>query len=200
MKLKQLVLSVALLVVVGCAPIEPARVENGLYINPSYHFSFRVPDGWELSEKVPGSIEKNLSLVTNRKIKATFSNFNNKSFFLVSAETTEADWVTFKMYSDDFIDVFEKIYAKELKKSLKESEIKNYRYEIYQDKIEKCDKSCIAAKLDFDADDLKVTGYNIIYDHSGMVYTVTLILIARSKHHENSLMVFKRAVDSFQRL
>ncbi len=198
MKLKLVVLLIVLLIMTGCAPIKPARVENGLYINPTFQFSLHVPDGWEVSEKIPVLIEKELSFVTKHKIKTTFSNFDNKCFILVSAETTETDWMSFKMYADKVIASLDTSYAKDQKKFLSKPESKYYRYKVYRDKIENCNKDCLAAKVEFNANDLKSTGYNIIYNHNGMVYTTTLILLARDTHYENSLRVFQTVVDSFR--
>ena len=132
--------------------------------------------------------------------KATFSDQKNKYFILVAAEKTEADWMSFKMYSDKFIASLDEIFAKEKKKFLRKPSSNYYRYEIYQDQIENCDSDCIASKIDFHATDLKVTGHNILYksDH-GMLYTVTLMLVAREEQYTTSLRIFKTVVDSFQR-
>lgn len=200
MKYKHIVLWGVLLLIISCAAVELTRVENGLYINPAYQFSLRVPAGWETSEKLPGMLKKGMSFVSRQKFKATFSDPKNKSFILISAEKTETDWVTFKMYSDKFIASFDKSFTKQKKKFLKKPGSNYYRYEIYQDQIENCDSDCIASKIDFHATDLKVTGHNILYksDH-GILYTVALILIAREERYATSLRVFKTVVDSFQR-
>lgn len=200
MKYKHIVLWGVLLLIISCATVEPTRVENGLYINPAYQFSLRVPAGWEISEELPGVLKKRMSFVSRRNFKATFSDLKNKCFILVSAEKTEADWVSFRMYSDKFIASLDEFFAKEKKKFLKTPGSNYYRYEIYQDQIENCDSDCIATKIDFQAKDLKASGQNILYksDH-GMLYTVALILIAREERYATSLRVFKTVVDSFQR-
>ena len=200
MKHKHMVIWVVLLLVISCAAVEPTSVENGLYINPAYQFSLRVPAGWETSAELPGVLKKEMSFVSRQKFKATFSDQKNKYFILVAAEKTEADWMSFKMYSDKFIASLDEIFAKEKKKFLKKPSSNYYRYEIYQDQIENCDSDCIASKVDFHATDLKVTGHNILYksDH-GMLYTVTLMLVAREEQYTTSLRIFKTVVDSFQR-
>jgi hypothetical protein len=200
MKYKHMVIWGVLLLIISCAGVEPTRVENGLYINPAYHFSLSVPAGWETSDELPNMLKKGMSFVSRQNFKATFSDLKNKCFILVSAEKTEADWVSFKMYSDKFITSLDEFFAKEKKKFLKKPGSNYYRYEIYQDHIENCDSDCIATKIDFHATDLKATGYNILYksDH-GMLYTVALILIAREERYATGLSVFKTVVDSFQR-
>ena len=199
MKHKHMVIWGMLLLIISCATIEPTRVENGLYINPTYQFSLRVPAGWTTSDEIPGMLKKGMSFVSQQKFKATFSDLKNKCFILVSAEKTETDWVSFKMYSDKFITSLDEFFAKEKKKFLKKPDSNYYRYEIYQDQIENCDSDCIATKIDFHAADLKGSGHNILYksDH-GMLYTVALILIAREERYATGLSGFKTVVDSFQ--
>jgi hypothetical protein len=189
-----------LLLVIGCAAVEPVRVENGFYINPAYQFSLRVPAGWEVSEELPDGLKKNIPFFSRQNFKATFSNLQNKCFILVSAEKTKADWTSFKMYSDKFISSLEKFFAREKKKFLKKPGSKYYRYEVYQDEIEKCDSDCIASKIDFKITDLHCSGHNIIYkSNNGMLYSVALVLIAREEQYETNLGDFKAVVDSFQR-
>jgi len=201
MKHKHLVVWGVLLLVIACATVEPTRVENGLYINPAYQFSLRVPAGWETSEELPGVFKKGMSFLSSQKFKATFSDSNNKCFILVAAEKTETDWVSFKMYSDKFIASLDDFFAKKKKKYLKIPDWHDYHYEIYKDKIENCDGNCIATKIDFHFQDLKATGHNIVYkSHYGMLYSVSLIFIAREKQHATNLRVFKTVLDSFQRL
>ena len=200
MKNKHMVLWGVVLPIISCAAVEPTRVENGLYINPTYQFSVRVPAGWEVSEEIPQFLKKSMSFVSSQKFKATFSDLKNKRFILVSAEKTETDWVSFKMYSDKFIASLDEFFTKERKKFLKKPDCNYYRYEIYKDKIENCDDDCIATKIDFHIQDSKVTGHNIVYKSDyGMFYSVSLILVAREKQHATSLRVFKTVVDSFQR-
>jgi hypothetical protein len=200
MKHKHMVMWGVFLLVISCAGVEPTRVENGLYINPGYQFSLRVPAGWETSDELPGMLKKGMPLVSQRNFKATFFDLKNKCFILVSAEKTETDWVSFKMYSDKFITSLDEFFAKEKKKFLKKPGCIDYRYEIYQDQIENCDSDCIATKINFHAADLKGSGQNILYKSDyGMLYTVGLILIAREERYAAGLSVFKTVVDSFQR-
>jgi hypothetical protein len=162
MKNKHMVVWGMLLLIISCAAVEPTRVENGLYINPAYQFSLCVPDGWETSEELPGMFEKRIPFVSRGKFKATFSDLKNKCFILVSAEKPEADWVSFKMYSDKFIASLDEIFAREKKTFLKNPASNYYRYEIYQDQIKNCDSDCIATKIDFHATGLKGSAQNIL--------------------------------------
>lgn len=201
MKHRHMVLLGLLSLVISCAAVEPAKVENGLYTNPEYQFSLRVPAGWETSEELPGMLKKNMSLVSKQNFKATFSDLKNKSFILVSAEKTDMDWVSFKMYSDKFITSLDNFFSKERKKFLKKPGTDHYRYEVYRDQIENCDSDCIASKIEFQATDLKASGHNIIYKSDrGMLYTVALILIAREERYATSLRIFDAVADSFERL
>lgn len=199
MVIKHIVTLGLLLLLVSCAKVEPPRVENGLYINPAYQFSLRVPDGWEVSEQGPISLKKELSFLTNKKIKTTFSDFSNKCFILVAAERTEMDWTSFKMYDDKFTSSLDSYYAREKKKYAKDPDVQNYQYEIYTNQIENCAGNCIAAKLEFQAQDLMVTGHNIVYkSNSQMLYTVTLILISREQQQASNVKIYQTVVDSFQ--
>ena len=201
MKHRQMALLFLLLLIIGCAAVEPARVEKGVYTNPEYQFSLHVPVGWETSKELPVALKKSMSFVSRQNFKATFSDLKNKSFILVSAEKTNLDWVSFKMYSDKFTQSLNDFFAREKKKFLKKSGAAYYRYEVYQDQIENCDSECAASKIEFQAADLKASGQNIVYksDH-GMLYTVALILIAREERYATGLRVFQTVVDSFERL
>lgn len=191
----------AVLLLIGCAGVEPARVENGLYINPEYQFSLRVPAGWKTSEELPSMFDTSKSFVSKQNFKATFTDLQNKSFILVSAEKTDLDWLSFKMYSDKFMGSLEDFYSREKKKFLKNPGTKYYQYKVYQSQIENCESACIACEIEFQAADLKASGRNIIYkSNHGMLYTVALILIAREERYATSLSTFKTVVDSFQPL
>jgi len=201
MKLRHMVLWGVFLLIISCAAVEPAKIEDGRYVNPSYRFSLRVPAGWETSEDLPGMLKKRMSFVSRQNFKATFSDLKNKCFILVSAEKTQLDWVSFKMYSDEFITSLNEFYAKEKNKFLKKPGSDYYHFEVYQDQIENCDSDCIAAKIDFKATSIKASGQNIIYksDH-GMLYTVALILMAREERYATNLKIFQSVVDSFHHL
>lgn len=188
-----------LLMVMGCAAVEPARVENNRYFNPAYQFSLGVPSGWEVSHEIPKTLRKGMSFVSGQKFKATFSDLDNRRFILVSAERTELDWVSLKMHSDKFIASLGDFYAGQKRKFLKQSGWHDYRYEIYQDRIERCQDHCIVTQVDFHVQDLMATGHNIIYKSNyGIVYTVSVILIAREEQHAAGLEAFKTVVDSFR--
>ncbi len=199
MGLKRIMLFWAALLVIGCAAVDPARIENGLYINPSYQFSLCVPPGWQSSNDIPVMVKKGMSFVSRRNFKATFSHPQNRCFVLVSAEKTKADWMSFKMYTDKFIIALDQYFSNEKEKLIKKKNIKYYRYEVYRDHIEKCEGDCIASKIDFQVGDLKASGHNILYKGpGGMLYTVSLILVAREETYEAALDVFRTAVDSFE--
>lgn len=199
MKSNQTIFFGALLMLFGCATTDLPSVENGLYINPGYEFSLRIPEEWEVSEKIPEGLKKNMSFFSSQKFKATFSDLKNKSFILISAETTDAYWIDLKMYSDKFIASLDDYFGKEKHKNLKNKDWHYYNYKIYEDEIENCEGSCIATKIDFHVRDLKSTGHNIIYKcNTGKISSVTLILIAREKQFSSSLYNFRMVVNSFQ--
>ena len=75
MKNKHMVLWGVVLPIISCAAVEPTRVENGLYINPTYQFSVRVPAGWEVSEEIPQFLKKSMSFVSSQKFKAVKNPF-----------------------------------------------------------------------------------------------------------------------------
>ncbi len=83
--------------IIGCAGVEPDRVESGVYVNPAYEFSIRPPLGWEWSAEIPEFLKKNMSYSKRKNFKATFFDATCKRFILVSAERTTADWMSFKM-------------------------------------------------------------------------------------------------------
>ncbi len=201
MKIKNIMICGVLSLVISCAAVEPAKVENGLYINQRYQFSLGVPAGWKVSEEIPPMLKKGMSFVSAKKFKAAFSDLNNKRFILVMAEKTETDWVSFRMYADKVITSLDNNLSKEKTKFLKKPGWKDYRYRIYEDRIYNCDDECIASKFDFHFQDLKATGQSIIYKSDyAKAYTVSLILIAREEIFETSLRTQKAVVDSFQRL
>jgi phosphoribosyl-AMP cyclohydrolase len=197
MKFKHVLILGLLLLFVSCVSAKPARVENGYYINPAHQFSLRVPNGWKASAK-PTSIPK--SYVSNKNFKTAFFNPKKKSFIIVLAEKTNLDWGGFKYDSDNFSAKLEEYYAREKKKLLKKPDIKYYRYQIYIEEINNCENDCIAAKVDFQHQNVKHTAYNVCYKSKyGMLYSVTLIFVDREKTYATGLGAFKKVVDSFQR-
>ncbi len=200
MKLKQFIIGIFLLFI-SCAAIEPTRVENGLYINPAYQFSLRIPTGWEASGSIPEVFKKNKSYFYNQKFKATFYDLDNQRFILVAAEKTDLDWVSFKMYSDKFIVSLDDFYAKEKEKFLEIPGSHYYLYEIYKDNIESCGGKCVATKIEFYFEDLKATGHNIAYKSKhGILYSASLILVTRESKHQSQIQILKHVKDSFQTL
>jgi hypothetical protein len=198
---KNMVLCAVVSLCVSCATVAPAKVENGLYINPEYQFSVRVPTGWDMSKEIPPSLGKGMSFVSRQKFKAAFTDLKNKRFILVMAEKTEADWVSFRMYVDKFITALDKNLAEQRKKFLAKPGWKDYRYEICDDRIKACDETCVASKIDFHHQDLKATGHNIVYkSNHGMLYAISVILVAREEVYETGMTHFRSVVDSFAHL
>lgn len=102
------------------------------------------------------------------------------------------------MYSDKFISSLDENLEKQKKKFLEDPRFRDYRYEIYNDQIENCNNDCIATKIDFHVQDLKVTGHHILYESkSGMFHSTFLVFVAREKQHATNLKIFKKVVDSF---
>jgi len=201
MRLRLLLLTGAVLLLIGCAAVEPARVENGLYIHPAYAFSLRLPAGWECSEDLPQLVEKGMSFVSRRNFKATFSNPRKKGFILVFAEKTTADWVSFTMNRDRFMTSLDRYYSREKSKQSRNKHIHSYRYELYRDRVEACDGGCVASKIEFQAGDIRAIGHNILYrGPGGMLDTVSLILMAREEHYDALLGPFRSVLNSFEAL
>lgn len=200
MKYKHMMVWGVLLLIISCAAVEPTRVENGLYINPAYQFCLRVPAGWETSEEIPGTFAKSMpSTARQKKFEVTFSDLKNKRIILVGPEKTEGDWVSFKMQSDKLITSLDKSLAKAKKKLLEDPRCIFVHYEIYQDQIENCDSDCVAAKMDFQGDNLKGSIQWLLYkSDNGMVYILYLVLIAHEEGYASSLRIFEMVVDSFQ--
>ncbi len=200
MKKTWLVMWGALLLIAGCAAIEPARVENGLYVNSAYQFSLRVPNGWETSQEIPEIAKMGMSYSEQQNFKNTFSDPANKRFILVAAEKTKLDWVSFNMYSDKFASEMASILAKEKIKNEKNKDCRYYRYEIFPDQIENCAGDCVVTKIEFQYGSIKILAHNILYKSSlGMCNGSTLLLVAHEQHYENSLDIFRTVVASFQR-
>ena len=190
-----------LLIFSGCATVKPAKVENGLYSNPEYEFSILMPKGWELAAEPPSMLKKRMSAVAGKKIKAIFTDMKNKRFIIVGAEKTQADWMSFNMYSDKFTASLDGFFAKAKKKFLSNPGAKSYSYEIYADRIQNCPEKCIVSKSDFHFQDLKARGYNIAFlSERGMMYAVSLILVAREEQYANGLEILKTVVRSFQHI
>jgi len=200
MKYKCIIIIGVLLQCISCAHIEPARVENGIYINPEYQFSIHIPAGWKFSEEIPAFLSEGMSIMSRDLFKAAFYELDTKRFILVAAEKTKADMLSLKLFSDKLTTSLENIFAKDKKRFLSKSGWHDYRYEIYKDRIENCDSICVISKVDFHFQHLKATGHNIMFEsHYGKIYSATLILVTREEDFLNSLGDFNAVVDSFQR-
>lgn len=187
------------LFLIGCAGIEPAKIESGIYMNPAYEFSIQPPNGWEMSKEIPGFLKTNMSYSEQKNFKATFYDPNCRRFILVSAEKTAADWMSFKMYTDKFISSLNSYFAREKKRFLKSAGSRYYRYDIYRGRITKCSDACKAASVKFKASNTTARGCHVIYkSRYGKLYTAGFILMYREKGCEGEENILQEVVDSFQ--
>ncbi|WP_419659272.1 uncharacterized protein Dvar_81580 [Desulfosarcina variabilis str. Montpellier] len=199
MNYKQVIGILSLTLIMGCVATKPSFVENGLYINPKYQFSLQVPEGWTVSNEIPESFSKKMSILDRYKFKATFSDLNNKRFIVIAAEKTDAGWTSFKMYSDRFISSLDGFYARDKKRFSSKPGWKYYNYSIFNDNIEECSNACIASEILMQCQDLKAIANSIIYKGSyGKLYSVSIVLVSRESKYDSGLVHFKKTVDSFE--
>ena len=194
MKYKHLFVLGMLLLVISCATVEPARIENGLFINPANEFSLRVPAGWETSKKVPQIFKP-----FEKRLKIMFSDLKNESFIFVQAEKSGTDWISFKLRSDKSIAAMEDKFVDIKEKTLNMPGAKYCRYEIYKEQIKNCDNECLAVKMEVQDSEFKGLMNTIFYkSNHDKLYWIAITLMTREEQYATSLSAFKIVVNSFQ--
>jgi len=76
-----------LLVLCACTPVAQPMVKGRYYINPENEFSFKIPDGWLETDKIPQSISDSSSVYNISKIKGVFIN-SAGGMIIVSTDRT----------------------------------------------------------------------------------------------------------------
>lgn len=78
---------IALFVLCACNPVAQPIVKGRYYINPENEFSFKIPSGWLVIDKIPRSISESSSVYNISKIKGVFIN-GAEGMIIISTDRT----------------------------------------------------------------------------------------------------------------
>lgn len=113
----------------GCATHPPARIENGLYINPKYAFSIRVPEGWQQTEKTPPWMNKGMPPDKRAKIRIMFFNKGTNGIIFVASKKTFVSFDSVSRHGDRVYEDMKSKFQKEKERQEKLPYVKYYSYE-----------------------------------------------------------------------
>ena len=122
---------------VSCSTIEPPKVENGIYINPKFGFSVKIPDGWVNSWPIPPWVLEQIPPSEKINLKFMFTNTEpqlgimSKGRILASCSKLEISWEKLLLSWDKARPILIKTLGKKKKDANKKSSVKKYSYRTY---------------------------------------------------------------------
>lgn len=139
----------------ACAPAIQPVVKDGRYINPQYEYALDIPEGWELSDKVPDWLAANLTSAQASAIKTVLVNEESQGIisvfvFKVAGKFSPRGNGFSKGYTDGLIKGITRSFEKKKKIAVKDTSFKSYDYDVYS--VDQCGDPCF------------VLGYSSVYD------------------------------------
>jgi len=122
---------------VSCSNIPPPRVENGIYLNPEFDFSVKIPGGWVNSKPIPPWVLEKIPPSEKINLKFMFTNTEpqlgiiSKGRILASCSKLDISWEKLLLSWDKEITTLTKKLKKKKKETDKNSSIKKYSYRTY---------------------------------------------------------------------
>jgi hypothetical protein len=114
----------------GCTIYKTPRVEDAIYKNFEYEFSFQVPRGWHVQESMPKSPDLGLTSLFSKDFVVMLIHPQNNGMIILQADKSNEDILALG-YNPDIFKGRLKLRIQEREKELITSnQIKNFSYEI----------------------------------------------------------------------
>jgi len=114
----------------ACSSYPPAGFENGRYVNPAYHFSLQIPEGWRQISEMPEWVQKYALLRENRHNQLMLNSADSHGFIVVQGIKSRLDLAD--MPSSEIQASFVKILSERAKAAKGHARIQDYGYTIEQ--------------------------------------------------------------------
>ena len=185
----------------SCASVPPPRIENGLYINPEYSYSIKLPSGWVQKEKIPDWLKDDVSSDFTDKIKIVF--FNNETNGMIIVANNKSIFDLQNINSKQLRDALEKVLECEVEKLKKRPYLENVSYKVYKP------SSIITPELVTVMEGIVATEFmKLTIQNNGFIYVCenddacifSISLISLSRTFEENKKAFESIISSLQKL
>lgn len=185
----------------SCATIPPPRIENGLYINPKYEYSIKLPENWTQKEEIPDWLNNNVSSDTKNMIKIIFFNNDTNGMIIIANDDTIVDLQGIN--GKQLGNIFEKSLSREAEKIRKKPYVKNVSYTVYEP------ASIITPSLVSTTEAFIETEFaKMVIENNGYLYVcqeddtcmLSISLISLSRTFDENKKVFEEVIKSLEKV
>jgi len=126
-----------IIIFVSCSTIPSPKVVNGIYINPEFGFSVKIPGDWVNSKPIPPWVLEQIPPSEKINLKFMFTNSEpqlgimSKGRILASCSKLEISWEKLLLSWDKEITILTKKLEKNKNDTDKKSNLKKYSYRTY---------------------------------------------------------------------
>lgn len=191
---------VASLFIISCATYPPPRVENGLYINPKYEFSVKIPEGWTQTQEIPKWMGRQAATFAGPRSVIAFFNKETKAAIQLSCNHSSLSMKVMD-YKNSFRKNTEERFDKLKKDSSKNPYIKNLTYRLYwfTDTGQPSRFGEISALYDTEVESKKMYAEGFIFGcHKDDTCVVSVVMVSEAETFDKNMRVFTQVVDSLR--
>lgn len=198
---KLLVILMTVCFLASCASVPPPRVENGLYINPKFQYSIKLPQGWVQKEDIPDWLKKDVSSDLRDKIQIVFFNNETNGAIIIANDKTFIDLQSCS--KKQISNAIEKALKREVDNVRSKPYVEKINYTVYEPSSLNTPNLISVTEGTVATEFMKVALENnsFIYmcdDDDTCVFSI--ILISLSRTFEENKKVFKEIIDSLDKI
>ncbi len=177
----------------ACSTLPPPYIDNGVYINPKYEYSIKIPQGWIQDNKA--KILKALE----GKSKVAFLNKQTKGSIAI---IIDKKFPSLRYLSNDKIEEIKEGFEKGFKPGLEEIKklpnFINISYEIYS--FSYCIEPCLFLSMEMEFEEIKVKNHGFNYScQNDDTCTLSIFLYSSSDTYEENKETFKDMLKSLEK-
>ncbi len=202
--MKRFFLTILTIIIVGsCKTVPEPKFENGIYTNPEFGFSVRLPEGWENATAIPRWVLENIPQPETHDLKFMFTNAEpeigiiTKARILASCSKLELPWQKVLDDRGEFRQQLVQRLAKRKSATGENPHIKNYSFKTYSLSGHSYPFPIYEEKID--AYHLKLINKGFLYKHyDGDVCQLVFYLISPPGELENNINPYESVINSLR--
>ena len=186
----------------GCTIFKTPRVEDAIYKNFEYEFSFQVPNGWHVQESMPKSPDMGLTSLFSKDFVVMLIHPQSNGMIILQADKSNEDILALG-YNQDLFKGRLKLRIQEREKELiTGNQVKNYSYEIGPLTV----KQGYGPSFIYQESAQNLTGEKYIrYEYINQCQKkcscdIHLTLISKENDFQNNLQVFTEVSNSLKKV
>lgn len=195
-----LVIFIFVCLLASCATVPPPRIENGLYINPKFYYSIKLPPGWTPREDIPDWFKKDVPYDLLDKIQIVFFNNETNGAIIIASDKT---FIDLQIYNKKHISsAIESALKREVENARKEPYVEKINYTVYEPSSILAPSLVSVTEGRMSTEFMKLAVENNIFlytceENDTCIFSIFLISLLRT--FEENKEIFKEMINSLEK-